>query len=392
VVARTSDRTATRYAGFFAVCDLRGGKTLIAALVGIAIIAAFVFGIYSGHKKNLPFRVLAAIKQRMRPPLQNGIPNTSASRFCIEIDSEAALLRQRSKLIEYLWGQTSLPADRLPDEITSGLTERRYDRFKRHADISQWSVRMQFGIDSRILVLSPHGRRRKTAVVYQQGHEGDVTHGAGVISRLSQEGFCVVALSMPLLGPNSQPEINFRRHGQVRLRDHDFFPLVDFEYGVHSVRFFLEPVIACVNRLFAEGYTSVAMLGYSGGGWTTTMCAAIDERIASSFPVAASLPFSLRNAHEMADYENHLPELYSIANYPELHVLGAHGHRFQLQVLNEFDPVAWSGRRGELYEEPVREALNRLGGGRFEVMIDSSWAGHGISKSALRRILAELVA
>jgi dienelactone hydrolase len=366
---------------------------LIIALIGIAAIAAFLFGIHSGHNKTLPFRILAAIRQRTRSAATSGIPEISAPRFCIDIESEPALRRQRSKLIEYIWGQTSLPIDRFPDEVTSGNAAQRYDQFKDHTDIAEWLVRMQFGIDSKILVLVPKGTPRKTAVVYQQGHEGDVSHGAGVISRLSKEGFYVVALSMPLLGPNSQPEVEFRRHGRVRLRDHDFFPLVDFEYGVHSVRFFLEPVIACVNRLIAQGYTSIAMLGYSGGGWTTTMCAAIDDRITFSSPIAASLPFSLRNAREMSDYENHIPELYSIANYPELHVLGAHGQRFQLQILNEFDPVAWSGRRGELYEQAVRDTLARLGGGgRFEVMTDSSWAGHGISKSALRRILAELPA
>jgi hypothetical protein len=364
---------------------------LIFAFLGTALFAAFAIGVYSGHNKTLAFRILAAIKRRVFSRAPTGTDEPHTPRFCIEIESETGLRTRRTQLIEYIWGGDSFPIDRFPDDIQSANSNLRYSQFGVNADLEHWSVRMQFGVDSQILAIAPRQDRKTTAVVYQQGHEGDVTHGAKIISRLSNAGFYVVALAMPLLGPNSQPEINLRRHGSVRLRDHDFFPFVDFEYGLHSVRFFIEPVIACVNRIVAQGYTSVAMLGYSGGGWTTTMCAAIDDRITFSCPIAGSLPFSLRREREMSDYENHLPELYSIANYPELHVLGAYGQRFQLQILNEFDPVAWGGRRGQLYETAVRETLARVGGGRFEVMIDSSWTGHGISKSAMGRIIAELV-
>ena len=37
-----------------------------------------------------------------------------------------------------------------------------------------------------------------------------------------------------------------------------------------------------------------SMIGLSGGGWTTVVYAAIDERISDSFSVAGSIPFYLR--------------------------------------------------------------------------------------------------
>ena len=37
------------------------------------------------------------------------------------------------------------------------------------------------------------------------------------------------------------------------------------------------------------------MAGLSGGGWTTTFAAAIDKRITGSFPIAGSVPCSMRN-------------------------------------------------------------------------------------------------
>ncbi len=63
----------------------------------------------------------------------------------------------------------------------------------------------------------------------------------------------------------------------------------------HPVKYFLEPVVVFLN--YAEidyNYRHVAMVGISGGwgvGWTTTLAAAIDYRIESSFPIAGSYPF-----------------------------------------------------------------------------------------------------
>ena len=53
----------------------------------------------------------------------------------------------------------------------------------------------------------------------------------------------------------------------------------------------VEPVIVGVNYGLSEfGYGDVNMVGISGGGYTTHMCAAIDARIKLSFPTAGSLP------------------------------------------------------------------------------------------------------
>ena len=41
------------------------------------------------------------------------------------------------------------------------------------------------------------------------------------------------------------------------------------------------------------GDVNISMCGFSGGGWTTTIAAAIDPRIKNSFPVAGSLPVFL---------------------------------------------------------------------------------------------------
>ena len=132
------------------------------------------------------------------------------------------------------------------------------------------------------------------------------------------------------------------------------------------VRFFVEPVIAGMRHARTLGHSTCAMIGISGGGWTTTLCSAIDERIAMSFPVAGSLPLSLRGQRELADYENHHPKLYEIANYPELYVLGSFGKaRRHVQILNRHDPVGFGGTRGKRYEAQSAGGARQLGRRQF---------------------------
>src|SRR5206468_1063956 len=68
------------------------------------------------------------------------------------------------------------------------------------------------------------------------------------------------------------------------------------------LKFFLEPVATCLHYLKTRSaaddfpvYQDFSMAGLSGGGWTTTVYAAIDPTIKYSFPVAGSIPLHLRD-------------------------------------------------------------------------------------------------
>ena len=63
------------------------------------------------------------------------------------------------------------------------------------------------------------------------------------------------------------------------------------EMGDEVMRYFLEPVVLAVNyAVNVLKYKHIAMVGLSGGGWTTTIAAAIDSRITLSMPIAGSMP------------------------------------------------------------------------------------------------------
>ena len=152
--------------------------------------------------------------------------------------------------------------------------------------------------------------------------------------------------------------------------------------------------MSLLNHLESNvNYSSVSMVGISGGGWTTTLAAAVDTRIEKSFPVAGSYPLYLRSnsPRDWGDYEQNVPQLYKTVNYLELYILGSYGeNRKQLQVINQFDPCCFAGTKWQTYKDIVRALTHELGAGEYDLFLDDSHRAHIISPLAMKRILAEL--
>lgn len=141
------------------------------------------------------------------------------------------------------------------------------------------------------------------------------------------------------------------------------------------------------------------MTGLSGGGWTTTVYAAVDPTIRSSFPVAGTIPLYLRSGGSVGDREQFEPEFYRIAGYPDFYVLGAEGRK-QVQILVRRDDCCFGQAQHDEksagmpyaeamreYEGRVRTALEKIGGGSFRLEIDEIAPSHMISHHAIERII-----
>lgn len=238
------------------------------------------------------------------------------------------------------------------------------------------------------------------------------------INALLADGYDVLAVLMPLYVPGQ-----CAGYLHSSLFDSSAAPAG----GGSAIRYFLDTTLRSVNYLLTiQSFSDVSMLGLSGGGWATTLYAALDPRIMKSFPVAGSLPLYLRNANpvpasqvqqqanaswiqaltplvayqcpDLGDEEQWYSALYSIAGYPDLYVLGSYGAgRKQVQILNRNDNCCFgqaqhgdpdnydSDLRG--YEAGVRNALHALGAGTFTLRIDESSTLHQISRDAIHDVI-----
>jgi hypothetical protein len=246
---------------------------------------------------------------------------------------------------------------------------------------------MEYGINSVSYLFIPEQSNEKL-ILYHQGHNGDFLLGKDTIQFFLDRNFTVVALSMPLLGINNQPVVEINGLGEMKLISHNQLRLLEAN-NFNPMKLFLDPIQINLNFLDKKyNFKQYSMIGLSGGGWTTVVYSAIDERISNSFSVGGSMPFYLRiDSRDMGDYEQTNIELYQNVNYLELYVLGAYGDgRKHVQIFNKNDPCCFSGNGYETYEFVIKDKMLQLGKGNFQILIDDTHNEHKISDHTLNLV------
>jgi len=355
----------------------------------IALILSFLCGVLVGVGSLFLYSVLDQVEDDRLPEIEDAF-ETDADAI-VQIASEAQVIAKRKELIKFIWGEAGFPDSELPDKVEEGTRDERYAGLNNLKQINRIYIPMEWGIDSIVYHFIPLAGNNEL-VIYHQGHRGDFIHGLDTISALLDRGYAVIGMSMPLLGLNNQPVVHLERFGWLKITSHEQLKFLEMDAG-HPIKFFLHPVAVVLNYAQQYGYDSLHMVGLSGGGWTTTLYAAIDTRISHSYPVAGSLPIYLRSesSEDWGDYEQNVPELYKIANYLELYVLGSYGKgRKQLQILNKYDPCCFAGTKYRTYEKATRDKVYALGKGAFQVYLDDSHREHQISRQAIEVIIDDL--
>lgn len=301
----------------------------------------------------------------------------------IDIENASDIATRRKELVNFIWGGGGFPSEKLPGKVEKKIEDDRYaELFKGNlGQIDKIVVNMDYELESVIYHFHPKKSNNKL-IVYHQGHRGDFVLGINTIKAFLEKGYAVMGVSMPLLGMNNQPVVALERFGRFHVTKHEHLKLLE-----NPISFFLEPIAIALNHAKSHKYDQTHMIGISGGGWTTTLYAAIDPRIQYSYPVAGSLPIYLRSdsKRDWGDYEQTLPDLYQIANYPELYIMGSCGEgRRQLQILNKYDSCCFAGIKYRTYENAVRKVVKRSGTGKFEIYLDDTHKEHKISDEVLK--------
>ncbi len=318
----------------------------------------------------------------------------------ITLHTPSDITKRRAALIQFIWGAEGFPAHRLPSSVTHDIATT-VTNLRGLARVDELRVAMERGEEGlahHFVPTYPNNR----AIILHQGHtctfddrstRPEGTYGLyGALEALLRDGFAVLAMYMPHHRPDDCTD------GHTAM--------FDIPTSGNPLKFFLEPVAACVNYLLsaADGhviprYHGVDMVGFSGGGWTTIVYAALDSRMTLSCPVAGSLPLYLGYGSSR-DLEQTLPAFYSLAGYPELYVMGAYGpYRQQIQILNRRDTCCFGEAHVDAalglsfdaavheYGTHVQATLDALGSGEFRVEIDEVSPGHAISAYAVENVI-----
>ena len=290
---------------------------------------------------------------------------------------------RRQELVAYIWGQDGWPTNRELSLLLTNCPAKEYNALRNpdgnlaRVDLYACPLLVEAGLNSCIYHFLPIRSNGRLFIVHT-GHfsggfwEQDVDLNNGgvppglMIPALLEEGYSVLAIDMPLFTAG----LGFPQHArlqdgqEVDLYNHDDM----FRFFDRPMRYFIEPVITALNTVQAKyNYRRIYMTGLSGGGWTATVCPAVDPRIERSFPVAGSVPNYLRIGYEgVGDYEQDDPGLFGIVNYEELYVMDAFGtNRCHLQILNLYDSCCFWGTRYTNWVDSVTAAVDGLGSGSY---------------------------
>lgn len=321
----------------------------------------------------------------------------------VTLHSAADIAQKRNILIQYLWGTDGFPT-RFPDHTKTNIAcpLKKLEHLKR---VDELRIDMAPGLEGlawHFLADDPNGE----LVVVHHGHactldddasSEDIGNGMWrTIQALLREGYGVLGVFMPHMRPGDCTG------------NHE--AMFEIKTTGSPIKYFLEPTAISLNylkdlkRAAADqfpSYKAFHMIGLSGGGWTTTVYAALDPGIRCSYPVAGSIPLYLRSGGSIGDREQFEPSFYRLAGYPDLYILGANGPgRKQVQVLVRRDDCCFGVAQHDAkaaglpyadamreYETRVQIALRQVGEGSFRLAIDEKAPSHMISHSTIEDVL-----
>lgn len=268
----------------------------------------------------------------------------------------------RAQMLNHVFGQPTLPT--IESTVTYGVSDP--NGISGYDTVDKYVYDQNYGY-----LYSPEIQNGKLLVVHQ-GHSPTLTElGLKETVELGLSlNWNVLLLGMP------------GRSGNGGIVDHNAYT---------ELAPFLNHIVAALNKYNPQN--EVVMTGLSGGGWSTTIYAALDTRITTSIEFAGSIPWGRRSGSSVGDWEQ--AEVVKLVDYPAWYVMGADGGRVRYQVLNKFDDQVFAEDvYGPFYFSEViqpADAAAQALGGRVFWFEDASHSEHKISEWGRTNVLVPIL-
>lgn len=205
-----------------------------------------------------------------------------------------------------------------------------------------------------------------------------------LVKQISAKPCDVILNSMPLQGENRfaasyvniNPDIN----------THDQLALLKPAVG-SPLKYFFGPVLSTLNYALSQrSYDKIGAVGISGGGWETSMLAAIDPRIQRSYSVAGSVPLTYRAIAPEGDWEQYNVPI----DYLDIYAMSVAetGHKSFL-FYNSKDPCCFQTNAITPWAEPLTKAIANFPS-KLGIYISYSSATHDIQPEMAKFIINDL--
>ena len=181
----------------------------------------FLSGIAVGYYEVFPFDLIQSIKYSLQNNSEKEQNNISIYEdnidSLIKINSKNDILDKRKNLINFIWKNTIPYSSSI--SIDKNIKDDRYQNLSNLKSIDKLNIEMEYNVNSIVYLFLPENSNNEL-VIYHQGHAGDFIFGKDSIELLINEGYSVLALSMPLFGMNNQPTIDLNDFGKLKFTSH----------------------------------------------------------------------------------------------------------------------------------------------------------------------------
>jgi hypothetical protein len=351
------------------------------------------------------FGAIAAFILAFTPTLaQTYHPNIAAINpaSLISVNTPADVVAVRDSLRQQIFKSSSLPT--LTPTFDFDYMDSVWAAVPNMGGVKRHTVWMSKGTRSIVWRFSPAVFRKpndgRCGFIVHGGHSQNATKPPyrNMISKLVELGCEVWTIDMPQEGQNTFDGVINTGRGYFDVdrygRAHNNLQITA-DATFNPLRFFMDAPLAVVNDMTNRGITNIGMTGLSGGGWTTDLYSALDDRVDISYSIAGSMPVYMRSwvppmsTGSFGDWEQmQVPHLG--VDYMDLYILAAVGpgsHHANIYIVN--DDCCFGGYNGNHFASTVSGIAASLGGS-YAVTYDTTVSTHTVSAWAVNFIAGQV--